>query len=110
MAEIDFSCWKALELVTGKIISCERVPKTEKLYRLGVDIGEKKIQIITSLVPHYSSEELTGKSIVVLKNLKAAKFGGEVSEGMLICAESEDGKTCVLLSPEKEVPAGTRIT
>ena len=110
MTEIDFSYWKGLELVTGKILSCERVPKTEKLYRLSVDIGEKKIQIITSLVPYYSSEELTGKSIVVLKNLKATKFGGEISEGMLICAESEDGKTCVLLSPEKEVPPGTQIT
>jgi len=61
-------------------------------------------------VPYYSIEEITGKNIIVLKNLKKAKFGGEISEGMLLCAESEDGKTCVLLSPEKEVPPGTRVT
>jgi tRNA-binding protein len=110
MEEIDFSYWKKLEIVSGKIISCERVPKTEKLYKLKVDIGEKTIQIITSLVPYYSIEEIMGKNIIVLKNLKKAKFGGEISEGMLLCAESEDGKTCVLLSPEKEVPPGTRVT
>ena len=89
----------------------ERVPDTEKLYKLQVDIGEEKpLQIVTSLVPYYKEEELKDKKIIVLINLKPAKFAGEVSEGMLLCAEKEDGSECVLLTVEKDINVGTQIT
>lgn len=79
MKQITFDEWKKLEMKVGKIIQVERVPKTEKLYKLKVDIGEKAIQIVTSLVPYYSEEALKDKKPIVLINLKPAKFGGEIS-------------------------------
>ncbi len=110
MEQINFDDWKKLEIKVGKIIGVERVPKTEKLYKLKVDIGEKTIQIVTSLVPYYSEDELKDKKIIVLINLKPAKFGGEISEGMLLCAEKEDESECVLLTPDKEIEQGIPIT
>jgi tRNA-binding protein len=108
MEHITYQDWKKLELKVGKIVSVERVPKTEKLYRLQVDIRERTIQIVTSLVPYYTEEELLGQLIVVLVNLKPAKFGGELSEGMLLCAE--EGEKCVLLTTQKDIGAGTPVT
>ncbi|MBU0756650.1 MAG: lysine--tRNA ligase [Nanoarchaeota archaeon] len=109
MDQIDFDTWKKLKLKIGKIISAEKVPKTEKLYKLQVDIGEKKpVQIVTSLVDYYKETELVGKRIVVLTNLKPSKFGGEVSEAMLLCAEK--GNTCVLLTTDKDMDAGSIVT
>ena len=110
MAEIAFDEWKKLELKVGKILQAERVPKTEKLYKLKVSLGEKAIQIVTSLVPYYSREELEGMKIVVLTNLKPTKFAGEVSEGMLLCAEKSDESECVLLTVQKDILEGTQIT
>jgi len=110
MEEVTFYEWKKLRMKVGEIKEVERVPKTEKLYKLQVDIGDKEIQIVTSLVPYYSRDELIGKKIVVLVNLKPTKFAGETSEGMLICAENEDGSKCVLLTPEKDMGPGTPVT
>ena len=110
MKEITFEDWKRLELKVGKIIEVVRIPKTEKLYKLEVDIGRQKIQIVTSLVPYYTPEELLGKKIIVLINLKSTKFAGETSEGMLLCAEDECGGKCVLLTVEKDIEAGTDVT
>jgi tRNA-binding protein len=111
MLTITFNTWKQLELKVGKVLEVVKVPNTEKLYKLQVDIGgEKPIQIVSSLVPYYTEEELRGKNIVVLVNLEQAKFGGEISQGMLLCAETADGKTCVLLKPETDMPTGTPIT
>jgi tRNA-binding protein len=111
MDNITYDDWKKLALRVGRVLEVERVPKTDKLYRLRVDVGfEKPIQIVTSLAPYYTEAELQDRSIVVLVNLKPAKFGGHVSEGMLLCAETEEGSTCVLLGPQGSVPAGTMIT
>ncbi len=111
MIQITFADWKKLEMKVGKVIKVERVPKTDKLYKLQVDIGGlKPIQIVTSLVPYYKKEELKDKKIIVLVNLEPAKFAGETSEGMLLCAENEDGSKCVLLTVEKDIEAGTTIT
>ena len=110
MEEVSFEDWKRLDLKVGRVLRAERIPKTEKLYRLQVDIGRKTIQIVTSLVPYYTEEELKGKRIIVLVNLKPTKFAGEVSEGMLLCAEKEDGSECVLLTVEKDIEAGTPVT
>lgn len=105
MQEVNFNDWKKLKIKVGKILEVERIPKTEKLYKLKVDIGEQ-IQIVTSLVPYYSEEELLHQKIIVLVNLKSTKFAGELSEGMLLCAEKDDGSECVLLTVQKE----TQIT
>lgn len=111
MDTILYDEWKKLALRTGKVLAVERVPKTEKLYKLQVEVGfEAPIQIVTSLVPYYTEEQLLGRSLVVLVNLKPTKFAGEKSEGMLLCAETPDGATCVLLGPQEPVPAGTPIT
>ena len=111
MEDVTFEEWKKLKMKVGKIISVERVPRTEKLYKLQVEVGEEKPkQVVTSLVPYYKEEELLGKKIIVLLNLKPTKFAGETSEAMLLCAEKEDGSECVLLTVEKEIAIGTQIT
>jgi len=111
MEQIDFEDWNKLKLRVGRILEVQRVPKTDKLYRLQVDVGaDEPMQMVTGLVPYYSEEELAGRTIVVLVNLKPARFAGEVSEGMLLCAEKEDGSQCVLLTTEKPVDPGTSIT
>ena len=76
MEEITFDEWKKLEIRVGKILKVERVPRTEKLYKLQVDLGDKSVQIVSSLVPYYTEEELQNRKIVVLVNLKPTKFAG----------------------------------
>jgi len=110
MQEIEYSDFKKLQIKVAEIIKVEKVPNTKKLYRLQVDIGEKKIQIVTSLVPYYTEEELQNHKIVVLINLKPMKFRGEFSEGMLLCAETDDERECVLLTVGKDIANGTPIT
>ena len=111
MDQISFDEWKKMEMKIGKILDVQRVPRTEKLYRLQVDIGDDKpVQIVSSLVPYYTEEELKGRKIVVLVNLKPTKFGGEMSNGMLLCAEKEDGSECVLLGVQEDIDVGTEVT
>ncbi|OGH36630.1 MAG: methionine--tRNA ligase subunit beta [Candidatus Levybacteria bacterium RIFCSPLOWO2_01_FULL_38_23] len=111
MGQITFADWKKMEMRVGKIHKVERVPKTDKLYKLQVEIGsEKMIQIVTGLVPFYSEKELQNKKIIVLVNLEPVKFKGELSEGMLLCAEDKENNKCILLTVEKDIAAGTLIT
>ena len=111
MNTVSFPDWKKLELRVGNIIKVERVPKTDKLYKIQVEIGkEKAIQIVTGLVPFYSEQELQDRKIIVLVNLELAKFKGEVSEGMLLCAENQNENKCVLLTVEKDIEVGTIVT
>ena len=111
MNKISFNDWKKLEMRVGKILEVERVLKTDKLYKLQVDIGrEKPIQIVTGLVPFYKEEALQDRKIIVLVNLEPAKFAGEISEGMLLCATNLVENICVFLSVEKDTAVGTKIT
>ena len=108
---ITYDDFAKLQLKTGRVLECVKAENAEKLYILQVDLGEKKPrQIVSSLVDYYTAEELVGKEIVVLANLKPAKMRGHVSEGMLLCAESADSSVCVLLKSETPVPVGTDIT
>ncbi len=108
---ITYDDFAKLQLKTGKVLSCIKAENAEKLYIIHVDLGEEKPrQIVSSLVDYYSAEELVGKEIVVLANLKPAKMRGHISEGMLLCAETGDSSVCVLLKPEMPVPAGTSVT
>lgn len=108
---ITYDDFAKLQLKAGTVVECIKAENAEKLYILQVDLGEEKPrQIVSSLVDYYSAEELVGKEIVVLANLKPAKMRGHISEGMLLCAETPDSSICVLLKPETPVPAGTDIT
>jgi methionine--tRNA ligase beta chain len=109
--KISIDDFKKIDMRVGKIILVEKIPNRDKLYKLQVDVGEEKPrQIITGLVPYYSAEELLGKYIIVLTNLKPAKFAGEISEGMLLAAESKDHSKCVILTVDKEIEVGTKIS
>jgi len=107
---VDYSDFKKLDMRVGKILSVERVPDSESLYSLDVDVGSSEpVHIVSSLVPYYEEEELRGKTIIVLVNLKPAKIRGEMSNGMLLAAETDDSEQCVLISPETSIPIGTKI-
>lgn len=107
---IEYNDFAKNEMKVGKIVDVVRIPRTDKLYKIQVDMGVEKRQIVSSLVPYYSEEDLLGQVIIVLTNLKPTKFAGEESNGMLLCAETDDEKTCVLLTVGKDVPLGTKIT
>jgi len=109
MAEISFEDWQKLELKVGKITQAEKIPETDKLYKLVVDIGtDKPIQLVSGLREYYSAEELLNKQIIVLCNLRPAKFAGVESQGMLLVAEKDS--QVILLSPEKEIAPGSQIS
>lgn len=110
MSEIEYADFAKLRMRIGRISSVERVPRTEKLYKIQVDLGDEQRQIVSSLVPYYTEEQLQDRQIVVLVNLKPSKFAGVRSEGMLLCAEDEEAGTCVLLTPSEVVPEGLTIT
>ena len=106
--EVSFEDFKRLDIRTGVISSVERVKRTEKLYKILVDLGSFGTrQTVSSLVGYYEADELVGKKVVYLTNLKQAKFAGEVSQGMLLAAEL-DGKLA-LLTIDREIQAGARI-
>ncbi|EHK9179992.1 tRNA-binding protein [Vibrio parahaemolyticus] len=109
METIAYSDFAKLEIRTGKIIEVARHHNADKLYIVQIDIGEKTLQTVTSLVPYYTEEELMGKPVVVLCNLAKAKMRGETSECMLLCAETDDESESVLLTPERAMPTGVRI-
>lgn len=111
MDKIKFDEWKKIEMKVGKILTVERVPETDKLYKLQVDIGEEKPrQVVTGLVPYYSEQELLDRKIIVLSNLEPAKFMGELSEAMLLAATNKEEGKVVILTPEKDIKVGTLIT
>lgn len=109
MENVAYSDFAKLEIHTGKITEVVRHQNADKLYIVQIDVGEKTLQTVTSLVPYYSEQELLGKEVVVLCNLDKAKMRGETSECMLLCAETDDELESVLLTPERSMPAGIRI-
>ncbi|HIF9191120.1 TPA: tRNA-binding protein [Photobacterium damselae] len=109
METIAYSDFAKLDIRVGKIIEVKRHDNADKLYIVQIDVGEKTLQTVTSLVPYYTEEELMGKQVVVFCNLAKAKMRGETSECMLLCAETEDESESVLLTPERLMPAGVKI-
>lgn len=107
-AEITYDDFAKMQFQVGEIISCEEVPKSKKLLCSQVKIGSQLKQIVSGIKQHYSAQEMVGKKVMVLVNLKPATLAGVVSEGMLLCAEDADGKLA-LLTPEKEMPSGAEI-
>ena len=106
--EISYEDFDKLQFRVGKIIACEEVPKSKKLLCSQVKIGSEVKQIVSGIKQHYSAEEMVGKKVLVLTNLKPAKLAGVMSEGMLLCAEDADGNLA-LMAPEKDMPAGAEV-
>ena len=106
--EITFDDWMKLQFQVGEIIACEEVPKSKKLLCSQVRVGSQVRQIVSGIKAHYTPEEMVGKKVMVLVNLKPAKLAGVLSEGMLLCAEDAEGNLS-LMTPEKEMPAGAEI-
>ncbi|HAT1609800.1 TPA: tRNA-binding protein [Raoultella planticola] len=109
MDTIAYDDFARLEMRTGKIVEVKRHDNADKLYIAKIDVGERTLQTVTSLVPYYSEQELLGKTVVVLCNLAKVKMRGETSECMLLCAETEEGSESVLLTPERLMPPGVRV-
>ena len=106
--EIFYDDFAAMQFQVGEIISCEAVPKSKKLLCSQVKIGSQVKQIVSGIKAHYSPEEMVGKKVMVLVNLKPAKLAGVMSEGMILCAEDADGNLSLMV-PEKKMPAGAEI-
>ncbi len=106
--EINYEDFEKLQFQVGEIISCEAVPKSKKLLCSKVRVGSQVKQIVSGIKAHYSPEEMVGKKVMVLVNLKPATLAGVLSEGMLLCAEDEEGRLSLIV-PEKEMPAGAEI-
>ncbi len=106
--EITFEEFEKMQFAVGEIIKCEPVPKSKKLLCSQVKIGKEVKQIVSGIRAHYTAEEMVGKKVMVLVNLKPAKLAGVLSEGMLLCAEDAEGNLA-LVTPEKNMPAGAEI-
>ena len=107
-AEITYDDFAKLQFQIGEIVKCEAVPKSKKLLCSQVKIGTKTRQIVSGIKAHYSPEEMVGKKVMVVTNLKPAKLAGVVSEGMILCAEDSEGNLSLMV-PEKKMPAGAEI-
>ena len=106
--EITFDDFMKLQFQVGEVIACEEVPKSKKLICSQVKIGSQVKQIVSGIKAYYKPEDMVGKKVMVLVNLKPAKLAGVLSEGMLLCAEDAEGNLA-LMTPEKEMPAGAEI-
>ena len=106
--EITYDQFSAMQFQVGEIIACEEVKKSRKLLCSQVKIGSQVKQIVSGIKAYYTPEEMVGKKVMVLVNLKPAKLAGVVSEGMLLCAEDAEGNLA-LVTPEKDMPAGAEI-
>ena len=106
--EIEYDDFMKMQFQVGEIISCEAVPKSKKLLCSQVKIGSQVKQIVSGIRKYYTPEEMVGKKVMVLVNLKPAKLAGVVSEGMLLCAEDENGELALMV-PEKKMPSGAEI-
>ena len=106
--EITFDDFAKLQFQVGEVIACEAVKKSKKLHCYQVKIGIQVRQIVSGIKAYYTPEEMVGKKVMVVTNLKPAKLAGILSEGMILCAEDAEGNVCVV-SPEKNMPAGSEI-
>ncbi len=107
--EITFDDFMSMQLQVGEVIECEEVKKSRKLLCSQVKVGDKTMQIVSGIKADYSPEEMVGKKVMVLVNLKPAKLAGLLSEGMLLCAEDQDGRLALVV-PERDMPSGAEIS
>ena len=108
VAMITFDDFAKLEIRIGRIIACEKVENTDKLLKLQVDFGDEQRQIVSGIAQFYNSQDLVGKQCPFVVNLEPRKFKGVESQGMIMAADPGDN-TAVLLHPDKEIPAGSKV-
>jgi methionyl-tRNA synthetase len=108
MEQIDISYLEKIDLRVGEIIEAEDIPKSKKLLKLIVDLGDEKRQIVSGIKGYYKLEDLVGKKVVVICNLKPAKLCGVLSEGMILAAEDDEGNLA-LLTVDKDIKAGSKV-
>lgn len=107
---IDIDLFARVKLRTATIEHVEAVPKSKKLYQIQLDVGELgKRQIVSGIAPYYTPEQLIGKQIVIVANLKPAKLMGVESNGMLLAASTDGDATLAILTPDKPIPSGSRV-
>ena len=106
---INFDDFEKIELRVGEILEVEDMPNADKLYKLKVDTGEERT-LVAGIKKHYSKEELIGKKIIVICNLEKRKLKGITSEGMLLAASDDDKENVVLLTIDKDIENGSRIS
>ena len=111
MEQVDFSDWEKIDLRVGKILKVEDIEGADKLYKLQVDLGKElgKRTLCAGIKKYYSKEDLKGKKIVVLANLKPRMLRGIESQGMLLAASDKDDEKVVLISPEDDIEVGSKI-
>ena len=108
--EIDIETFAKIKFRVATIEKVEPVPKSKKLYQIQLDVGDLgKRQIVSGIALHYTPEQLIGRQIVIVANLKPAKLMGVESCGMLLAASTEDDSTLALLTPDKPIGAGSRV-
>ncbi len=108
MGEIDISEFKSIDLRVAKVISAEKIEKSNKLLKLTVDIGDGKRTIVSGIAKDYTPEELVGKKIIIIANLKHSSFFGIESQGMLLAAS--DGDKISLLTIDKDIKEGSKVS
>ena len=108
--EVEIDLFARVKLRTATIEAVESVPKSKKLYRIQLDVGDLgKRQIVSGIAQHYTPEQLIGRQIVIVANLKPAKLMGVESQGMLLAASTDGDGTLALLTPDKPIPSGSRV-
>lgn len=107
MDEITIDDFHKIDLRVGKVIECEKVEKSRNLLKIIVDTGDEKKQIISSISNYYNPEDMIGKQLIIVNNLKPAKFMGLESNGMLLAVEDDKGVS--LLMPDREMEAGSKV-
>ncbi|MEG1705899.1 MAG: methionine--tRNA ligase [Clostridia bacterium] len=106
---IDISDFEKIKLVTAKVLKCEAVAKSDKLLKFQLEVGNTTRQVVSGIAKNYRPEDLIGKMVVLVENLKPIKLRGEESNGMILCASTLDDKTVVFVTPEKEIPSGSDV-
>ena len=109
MDNITFDDFTKLDLRVAEIKACEDIEGADKLYKLTIDVGEERT-IVAGIKQYYAKEELTGKKIAIVANLEPRKLRGTLSHGMLLAASNEDKSSVVLLTLDREIPNGSKIS
>ncbi|AAT43459.1 methionine--tRNA ligase subunit beta [Picrophilus oshimae] len=107
MDQIDIDHFHTIDLRVARVIECEKVEKSRSLLRIILDLGDERKQIVSSIADYYKPEDIIGRNLIIINNLKPAKFMGIESQGMLLAAEDESGVS--LLTTDKDVKPGTRV-
>jgi len=109
MENVSFEDWQKLDLRVGKILKVEDIENADKLYKLTVDIGNEKRTLVAGIKQHYTKEQLKGKNCIIFCNLEPKKLRGIESKGMILAAVSEDNNQVIILRPESDIEAGSKV-